>query len=375
MCPCSTLCRISSHPLLVRPVRSLSKIRSRILSPEFCADTSPDKELQVRWLYAVEFEPELSEDGKTSAISIMELKLVSELLDCDPARRRGRNVRGRLLLTEGVAGLDYKPDDVRSGEISCPSNSTCTSYIGIMTLYLEQTVNGEASKQDLLFGIRDSMQKTDFPQVDGIAAVWYLEPELSGKSGIEEGGGEEGTNSTVGPAVSEGAVVAFAALGLFVFAALTLAVYRVRSNRSGEDGALTIQAGSTATGVDSYPSKAISPFSAMLPKAYALHDPDTMSAILEGDSDSDSRAQSSVIVSDGGYTSDGDSQQDSLYTQTISPVLGAQKFDDDNLENDRAFLFETDTDDAESIHRALRTTYTTGTDDQTVKRGTPTKLK
>jgi hypothetical protein len=333
--------------------------------------------LEVRFVYAIEFAAGITENDKNSLVPILELQLASDLLDCDLARR-GRNVRGRELLTEGVAGLDYKPADAKSGTMACPSggggnSSRCDTYDGIMTMFLEQTVNGEAAKQDLLFGVRDTMQKTDFPQVDGVVAVWYLEPDLTDISGIEDDSGADGAIGGSSPGFSEGVVVAFATLGIFVFAALTLAVYRFRGNRHAEDdGVLTIGAGSDVTGIQSNGSKPMSSFSAMLPQAYRMNDQDAMSAILEVDSDSDSRAQSSVIVSDGGYTSDGDSLQDSVYTSHISPVLGAQKVDDDNLENDRAFLFETDLEDTESIDQVL-TSASTGPDDLTVLKGTITK--
>jgi hypothetical protein len=92
----------------------------------------------------------------------------------------------------------------------------------------------------------------------------------------------------------------------------------------------------------------------MLPTAYNLHDPETMSAILEGDSDSESRAQSSVIVSEGGFTSDGDSIVDeSMYTTNLDPVLGAQKMEDE-ADEDRAFLFEDDPE-ISSIDKAQAT--------------------
>jgi hypothetical protein len=343
---------------------------------EFCSNTSPDKMIPVRFVYAVEFEANLSEKDRKDAVSIMEVQLASDVLDCD-LERRGRMVRGRELLTDGVAGLDYKPDDTMRGSMVCPTSggprSNCTTYNGIMSLFLEQTVDGEAARQEVLFGVRDTMQKSDFPQVDGIVALWYLEPELSDVSGIEDGNNGDSTVGGDSQSFSEGVVAAFAALGIFVFAALTLAVYRFRGNRHAEeDGALTIAAGSEITGIQSHGSKSVSSFSAMLPQAYRMNDQDTMSAILEVDSDSDSRAQSSVIVSDGGYTSDGDSLQDSVYTSHADPVLGAQKIDDDNLENDRAFLFESDLENTASIDMAL-TSASTGPDDLTVLRGTPTK--
>jgi hypothetical protein len=367
----------ATHILVLCPVLLPESINR---TSEYCSNTSPDKTLPVSWLYAVKFDAELSEESRAGAVSIMELKLVSELLDCDLARR-GRNVRGRRLLADGVAGLDYKPDDTNKGDMVCPPGLTlgggdCTAYEGVMQLILEQTVNGEAAKQDLLFGIRGTMQKEDFPQVDGIVAVWYLEPELSDVAAIEEDNGSEGSVDAVGAGVSEGAVVAFAALGIFVFGALMLAVYRLRGSTSHADGSLTLEGGgSNATGIDSCGSNPISPFSAMLPKAYMLHDQDTMSAILEGDSDSESRAQSSVFISEGGYTSDGDSHQDSLYATHINPVLGAQKLDDDNLEADREFLFDTsmDLDEVASIDDRVLRTASTGPDDLTVKRGTPTR--
>jgi hypothetical protein len=176
--------------------------------------------------------------------------------------------------------------------------------------------------------------------------VWYLGPEIAGVSGVAGG---SPTSVDVNPpsqtSVSLGAVAAFSVLGLFAFVALMIGMFRVRGSKA-EDGTLTIEPGSamtTSTNNSSANKASGSPFSAMLPQAYNLHDPEAMSAILEGDSDAESRAQSSVIVSEGGFTSDGDSiADDCVYTTSnLGPVLGAQKTEDD-VEEDGALLFEDD---------------------------------
>ena len=314
---------------------------------EYCENVSSDKSINVTWLYAVEFKPSLSEEEMDAAVRIMELQLVSEVMSCNDPTRKQRN---RRLLMDGVAGLDYMPRDTKREDAVCFSNSSigglCSTYDGIMELHLEETVEDRAGMNDLLFQVQSTMQRTDFPAVPEIVKVWYLGPEVAGVSGITGDSPKSiDATPTSQSSVPSGVVAAFSALGFFVFVALMIGMFRVRGNRT-EEGSLTIDPGSALSGSTNNTSSkqpSISPFSAMLPTAYNLHDPETMSAILEGDSDSESRAQSSVIVSEGGFTSDGDSIVDeSMYTTTnLDPVLGAQKMEDE-LDEDRAFLFEDD---------------------------------
>ena len=331
---------------------------------EFCPDKSPDKSVNINWIYAVEFSPGLTEKQKTETMAIMELKLVSEVLNCSKIPTR-KYFRHRHLFEDDIAGLDYMPIDTKNEEVVCFSNSTtagggfCETYFGRMVMYLVRDAKGQVAINDMLYAIRNTMQRSDFPSMDTIIQVWYLEPELIDASGISDGSvvitdkqqGIDGSFST-------GAVTAFAALGVFVLAALVLGIFRMR--RSQPDGVSTLgPGGSHMTGshmTSTQPNDGFhlkeTPFSAMLPNSYRLDEPEAMSCIMEGDSDSD-RCQHSVIISDGGYTSDGESQNammEEIYPPQLEPVLGAQKIDEENMETDRDLLF--DNDDISSMGRS-----------------------
>lgn len=278
----------------------------------------------------------------------MELKLVSDVFTCNQESRSRRLYPDRRLQLDGVSGLDYMPLDAKNEDIVCfsGSNSTspiiCETYFGRMFMYLQSDTDKNMALIDMLYSIQNTMQKKDFPSIDAITRVWYIEPELKEASGISDGSDLMPDNSTsVDNSFSAGALTAFAALGVFVFAALALGIFRMR--RSPPSGISTIEHTSRITTYsNSQFESRHSTFSSMLPTSLRLDD--TMSAIIEGDSDSE-KCQGSVIVSEGGYTSDGDSQHHTMnvmFHSNLEPVLGAQKIDDDNLDIDRDLLFDND---------------------------------
>jgi len=321
----------------------------------FCPGKPVDKSVSINWIYAVEFFPDLTEEQMTEAMAIMELKLVSEVLNCNSLPSR-RYFRHRHLFVNNVAGLDYMPLDAKNEDVVCFSNSTargvCETYYGRMVMYLENDADEQVAVNDMLYSIRNTMQRYDFPSMNKIVQTWYLEPELNDASGISDGSDViADKKQSIDNSFSAGAVTAFAALGIFVIAALVLGIFRMR--RRQPDGVSTLGPGSylTTQTNNEYTLKQ-TPFSTMLPNSYKLDEPDTMSCIMEGDYDSD-KCQNSVIVSDGGYTSDGGSQQNEIYPPHLEPVLGAQKIDEENMETDRELLF--DNDDISSMGKSILT--------------------
>jgi len=318
---------------------------SDISTAVFCPEVSPDKEVLVNWIYAVEFLPELTTEEKSIAVTIMELKLVSELLECSSVALPGKLRNRHLLevLEEGIAGLNYMPLDAKNDDIVCFfSNSTsdgvCETYFGRMEIYLQEDTIEQIAINKILYAIRDTMQRSDFPAVDGIKRVWYLDPNLNEISGIADGDGISDRQPPVDTSFSTGTMVAFAALGVFVFAALVLGAFRMRRN---ETDVITQFGDSTMSGWEQKSS-----FSAMLPNSYKLDDADGMIAIPEGSFDSDSRYNGSVILSEGGYTSDGDSHAgDPTFPTNFDNVLGANKSDEDDLQLDNELLFRNNSSD------------------------------
>jgi len=188
---------------------------------------------------------------------------------------------------------------------------------------------------NMLLSIRDTMQRRDFPSIEGISEVWYLEPDLRDIDGVSAGGVITDPTNQV-ESFSTGTMIAFAALGVFVFAALVLGAFRMR--RRDTDG-ITEFGPSTIMG--SGDSNDPATFSAILPNSYKLDNPSGMSAIPEGEDDGGSRYNGSVIVSDGGYTSDGDSRaDDAFYPAHFDPVLGYNNVDDDDMRADNDLLFD-----------------------------------
>ena len=59
-------------------------------------------------------------EQKAEAITIFELKLVSELLVCNKAALPGKRfMRNRKLFEDGVAGLNYMPLDAKNEDVAC----------------------------------------------------------------------------------------------------------------------------------------------------------------------------------------------------------------------------------------------------------------
>ena len=293
----------------------------------FCPNVPTDKEVLVNWIYAVEFVPGMSSEEKAQAVAVMELKLVSEILQCDPspiALPGKRHVRHRHLAENLIAGLNYMPLDARNENVVCyfsDNNSTnsgvCETYFGRMEMYLREEADEDFAINSMLFKIRDAMQRSNFPAVDGIIRVWYLDPDLSEVDSIADGGII--TDGPVGGSYSTGTMIAFAALGVSVFAAIVLGAFRMR--RNGTDVITNLD--STVTGGESNQGAFV------LPNSYKLD------AVAE--SDDDSRYNGSVIVSEGGFTSDGDSQMGHY-----DNVLGVDSEDVDDMNND--MILENNTD-------------------------------
>lgn len=286
----------------------------------------------INWIYAVEFEPDLSNEEKSQAVAILELKLVSEILQCNaetPIALPGKRFVRRHLVEDGIAGLNYMPLDARNENVVCyfsDNNSTssgvCETYFGRMEMYLQAEADEEFAKTSMLYKIRDAMQRTDFPGVEGIARVWYLDPDLGGVDGISGGGTI--TDGPVNGSYSTGTMIAFAALGVSVFAALVLGAFRMRKS---EDDVITNF--DSTTGGESKQGAFV------MPNSYKLD------SVPE--SDDDSRYNGSVIVSEGGFTSDGDSQLgDAAYSSNYDNVLGSNTEDDDDMNNDMILQNNTD---------------------------------
>ena len=285
----------------------------------------------------------MTNEEKAQAVAIMELKLVSELLECNlsalPAKR---SVREPNLFEEAIAGLNYMPLDAKNDDVVCYfSNSTdggvCETYFGRMEMYLQEESDEKLATNNILLSIRDTMQRSEFPAVDGIVQVWYLDPELGDIDGISDGGVIANDTRQPETSFSTGTMIAFAALGVFVFAALVLGAFRMRRH---ENEGITVFEHSTMTGSAMTAGNDTATFSAILPNSYKLENSGGMDAIPEGDDDSDSRYNCSVILSDGGYTSDGDSQKDPLYPAHFDPVLGVNSLDEDDMKADNDLLFE-----------------------------------
>ena len=189
--------------------------------------------------------------------------------------------------------------------------------------------------------------------VPGIARAEYLGPPLTTAASIETTTNNPGTIRTE-PSNLSAQVVVLVSLSSFLVVLVMLAVYRYRSDVEREEGTLTVEPRSELTYPETPGSNGrgrsrvvVSPFSEMLPGAYRMGSEMSMSAILEGDSDTASNARcSEIMVSDSGYTT----EDDSVTTQTQgldyanlqsladAPVLGAQKLVDDEEDD---LLFDT----------------------------------
>lgn len=328
----------------------------------------------VSWTYSVEFIPYATSLEKEDALLDVETKLASRVLTCpetgtDIATGRGGRILQESGVIQGLVGVDPKPYDILDNTAVCASNDTsirnvtdCSIYDGVMTAFLGRDADDQGVRSEMLMRISDVMKSDDFPGIPSIVRVTYLEPSLSDDVVSEANDGSLSPSTIPAPTQNQSFVVAFTTVGLFIFIAISLVVYRRRQKQEG-DGALAVDAVSgmtteisgTQQRTEDEDSQPTSPFSSMLPGCYTMNGQDAMSAILEGDSsDSESRTQSSVLLSDGGYTTDGDSVQDETYNTSrhADPVLGVQKVDDDDfMATERAFLFESDPPTDEEISK------------------------
>ena len=228
-------------------------------------------------------------------------------------------------------------------DIDCPEPKRhCFRVRGLMDIYLVPDAKTDVAIFETRKAIRDLMRKSDGLGVTELDKVEYLAPTLSDTFSFDQ----DSTNSFElgdkdgqrGPALI--ALVAIVSPLLLAFAA---AAYYKQGG-----GKLTIDPkGSELTNVSSNLSggeSAVSPVSGMAPDAYALNVQDTMSAIIEGNSDSFCQDSSEeIIVSDSGYT-DEDSREISymhnMQSDSIDPVVGAKKMEDHS--EDKDFLLDVD---------------------------------
>jgi hypothetical protein len=214
-----------------------------------------------------------------------------------------------------------------------------------MDLYLTEDANDAVAILEARKAIFALMSETNGSLVTGVESVEYLGPDLTDTSAAQ-GDSSKNVNYESDQSLDSGFAVLVAVGSFFVFVAM-FAAYRYKRSDDNKDGPSTIAAGSHITGASSTMSGSsgpISPFSAMLPDAYQLNEPNTMSAILEDNSDSASHSQSrssDIMISDCGYTTEEDSH-DQSYLQSFTnddPILGAQKMD--SCESEEDYLFDT----------------------------------
>jgi hypothetical protein len=210
-----------------------------------------------------------------------------------------------------------------------------------MDLYLEPGSETDTAVYEARSAIRElMMESTLLDGVAGIERVKYLAPDLDDTSAVvTDNTGDSLASENGRDSLNLGLLMLLGFGSVFVVIAFIVG-YSYKRQEDKEDNSPTLATGSYITGVNSDLSAEtgsrspapISPFSAMIPDAYRLHNPDTMSAILESDSDSASQAQSSdIFVSESGYT-----EEDSIdmsYIQSLEalahePVLGAHRMDD-----------------------------------------------
>jgi hypothetical protein len=224
----------------------------------------------------------------------------------------------------------------------CPGAEpgNCFVFRGLMDLYLVREADKDVAFLEARKAIRNLMSETNGLVVTGIENVNYLRPALSDTDGLE---GSQSIAATERNEQLGSGLVTLAALGSFFVLVAMIAAYRYNRTGDRDDSKLTIDPnGSQITGASSNLSRGpspLSPFSAMLPNAYRLNEPDSMSAILEGDSDSSIDRSHDIVVSDSGYTEE--DSRDVSYMQgfTNDPVLGAHKMDEYDAEED--YLFDT----------------------------------
>jgi hypothetical protein len=223
-----------------------------------------------------------------------------------------------------------------------------------MNMYLEDDADVDQAVYVTLKKVQDLMTRVkDFTSSPGVIKATYLGPTLVDPS---EAKGVDFSDSEVDPnsnGLSPGYGVLIALSGIVVVAAVVATYRRRRQSEEGKDvGALTVAAGSEVTGDTSMLSGSAlggTAFSSMLPSSYRLEQDSQMSAIMESESDIGSTDQSELILSDSGYTTDGDTVSNQSLTQDQSflkslheapSTLGARRYEeeDDSVDD---FIFDT----------------------------------
>lgn len=227
-----------------------------------------------------------------------------------------------------------------------------------MNLYLEPGSDIDIAVYEARYAIRETMINSLpylLDELFGITNVEYLAPNLNSTTAAVESNTGIDDNNREESSLSAGLVVlvSFASLSVLLF---LLSGYRYKRRQHGEEEkeareAQTLASGSQITGINSNLSADATtitfhhdggegdhsfPTGTMLPmydRTANLHISETMSAILENDSDADSFANRSagIVVSEGGYTEG--SSNDASYMQSLQmlidePVLGAHRMGD-----------------------------------------------
>lgn len=232
------------------------------------------------------------------------------------------------------------------------SENQCAVFDGAMNMYLEEDADTDAATYATLKKIQDLMTRVDGTASPGVIKATYLGPSLVDPS--EAKGVKSDTNDvdTGSNGLSAGYGVLIALSGVVVVAAVVATYRRRRQSDEGKDlGALTVAAGSEVTGDTSMLSGSAvntTAFSSMLPSSYRLEQDSQMSAIMEAESDLGSTDQSELILSECGYTTDGDTISNQSLTQDQSflkslhdapSTLGARRYEEE--EDDDDFIFDT----------------------------------
>jgi len=191
---------------------------------------------------------------------------------------------------------------------------------------LKEEADSDIAVFEIRKAVQSAMSKTASFSIPKVASIEYLSPDLSSPSSAETTdkgesnsleGGKDGASSTVSVLSAIG--------GLFVVVAM-VAAYRMRKDKVDSRsivGPSTVLGESSQSAGDGSPRSG-GPYGGMLHGAYQLGGSFGMNTILE---DNLSRGSSEIIVSDGGYTDD-DSSRDQSYAFSVvhddSSMLGAR---------------------------------------------------
>ena len=296
---------------------------------------------EVWFEYSVEFIGE-PDDSLIPPLEIALLSFVEEeLLQCVFRRRRLAGYEG----SEIIGAIDYFPVDEKLDE-DCPGGEdNCSVYKGRMDIYLTETEGAEDAILATRKSIRDTFNNGDLPN-GKIEKISYLGPDLGTSSAIDTDGGSLQSNPALQNSLSA-PMVTMISLGVVCVIIAFAAGYRYKNNYyEKDDGPSTLgPTGSEITATNSNlsaGSNSTPGFSAMMPSAYRLGESHCMDAILEGDISDSSRANttsSDIMVSESGFTEEGDSRDASMLQYSGEHVLGAERLDGFDP-NSNSYLYE-----------------------------------